>query len=314
MQETSIIRELGLESETKRMRGNSLVWLLAPLAFMSAVQAQEEPLWEMGLGAAVTVLPDYRGSDEGRTYILPIPYLTYNGEKFRIDRRGMHGDIVRKNNVWLDISVNLGPPAESDENQARIGMPDLDSTVEIGPSLRWLWWISEDRNKTFTFYLPLRSVIATDFSYSQPIGWVLAPHVTYDVQNVGPGGGWNFGFSFGPLYATEKYHDYYYQVDAEFATATRPVFDAAGGYSGLRTTLSLSKRFKKFWIGSFVRYDDLHNVAFENSPLMRKEGSLMAGVGVSWIFARSKETVPVRPIVKPQRLPVTSELLPQGVH
>jgi MipA family protein len=281
------------------MRGKWIGWLCAALFVIPAARAQEEPLWEVGIGAAVTTLPDYRGADEGKTYLLPIPYFTYNGERLRIDRRGAHGDLIQKNNVWLDVSVNLGPPAKSDENQARNGMPDLDPTLEFGPSLRWLWWMSEDRDSTLTLYLPLRSVLATDFSHSQSIGWVFAPHVTYDVQNFGPGGGWNFGVSLGPLYATEKYHDYYYQVSPEFATATRPAYDAEGGYSGLRATLSLSKRFPKFWVGGFVRYDDLHNVAFEDSPLMRKESSLMAGVGISWIFARSKETVPVRPVVTP---------------
>ena len=247
-------------------------------------------MWEAGFGVAMMSLPDYRGSDEGKTYALPIPYFSYNGERFHIDRQGAHGDLIQGNNLWLDISMNLGPPAESDENEARSGMPDLDPTVEIGPSLRWQWWTSEDKNRSLTLYLPVRAVVATDFSHSHSIGWVFAPHVTYDVQNFG----WNFGVSIGPVYATEKYHDYYYQVNPEFATTARPVFDAEGGYSGLRATVSMSKRFPRFWIGAFLRYDDLHNVAFEDSPLMRRDDSLMAGIGISWIFVRSAQTVPER--------------------
>lgn len=280
-----------------RMR-STFRWLYAALLMVPAAHAQEEPLWEIGFGTASMVLPDYRGSDEGRTYLLPIPYFSYNGERFRIDRRGVHGDLAQKDNVFFDISMNLGPPAESDKNQARAGMPDLDPTIEIGPSLRWKWFESKNTNHALTLYLPARAVIASDFSHTQGIGWVFAPHVTYDYLNFGPGGGWNFSASFGPMYATEKFHDYYYQVNPEFATSTRPAYDADAGYSGARTTLTLSKRFADFWIGGFIRHDALNGTTFEDSPLVRKDSSLMAGFGVTWIFARSKEKVPVEHVAQ----------------
>jgi outer membrane scaffolding protein for murein synthesis (MipA/OmpV family) len=276
---------------TDRMRV-LLKCLCVVLLGISTAQAQEEPLWEIGFGAGLMSLPDYRGSDEGKTYALPIPYFAYNGDRFRIDRRGVRGDLVQANNVWLDVSMNLGPPAESDQNQARAGMPDLDPTIEVGPSLRWRWWESQNTNHVLTLYLPARAVIASDFSRAQSIGWVFAPHFTYDYLNFGWGGNWNFSASFGPLYATEKFHDYYYQVSPEYATPTRPAYDADAGYSGLRTTLTLSRRFADYWVGGFVRHDALSGATFEDSPLMRKNESLMVGFGVTWIFARSKEKVP----------------------
>jgi outer membrane scaffolding protein for murein synthesis (MipA/OmpV family) len=268
--------------------------MYAALMAAPAVVAQDEPLWEAGMGTAVLSLPDYRGSDEGKTYVLPIPYLAYNGEVFHIDRRGVHGDLAHKDNVWLDLSANLGPPADSENNATRVGMPDLDSTIEFGPSLKILWLANEQRDRTWTFYLPLRAVIATDFKHAHAIGWIFAPHLTYDFLNFGPGGGWNFSASLGPIFATEKYHDYYYEVTPEFATAARPVYDAQGGYSGARATLTLSKRFKDFWVGSLLRYDRLEGAVFEDSPMVRRDSSLMAGIGVTWIFARSKEPAPVR--------------------
>jgi outer membrane scaffolding protein for murein synthesis (MipA/OmpV family) len=272
----------------------ALWWLVAGLAVAPSVQAQEEPLWELGMGGAVMSLPDYRGADEGKTYVLPIPYIAYNGEVFHIDRRGVHGDLAHKDNVWLDVSMNLGPPADSTENNTRRGMPDLDSTIEFGPSLKVLLLANEQRDRTWTLYLPLRAVIATDFKHTHSIGVVFAPHITYDYLNFGPGGGWNFSASVGPIYASEKYHDYYYQVDPQFVTATRPAYEADGGYSGMRLTLTESKRFKDYWVGAFVRYDRLEHATFEDSPLVRRKSSFVAGIGASWIFARSAETVPVR--------------------
>lgn len=253
--------------------------------------ALEEPLWEVGMGVAVTSIPDYRGSDEGHTYVLPIPYFVYRGDRLKVDRGGVHGDLARTDGVVLDVSLNLGPPAKSDENSARTGMPDIDPILEAGPSLKWRWYESERRDRKLALYLPLRAVMTTGFDY---IGWVFSPHLNMDIQDLGPGGGWNFGAALGPLYASEKYHDYYYEVGSEFATATRPTYDAREGYSGMRLTLSLSRRFSEFWIGGFARYDHLRGAAFEDSPLMRQNHSFMAGVGVSWIFARSPERVEVR--------------------
>jgi len=60
--------------------------LLAP-----AVRAGELPRWELGLGLAGLSIPDYRGSDEQRGYLLPLPYVQYRGEIFQIDREGAHG-------------------------------------------------------------------------------------------------------------------------------------------------------------------------------------------------------------------------------
>lgn len=60
-----------------------------------------------------------------------------------------------------------------------------------------------------------------------------------------------------------------------------------GGYSGTRLTLALSKRYPKWWAGTFLRMDDLHSTTFEDSPLLRNKTSYLAGTGLSWVFARS---------------------------
>jgi outer membrane scaffolding protein for murein synthesis (MipA/OmpV family) len=98
----------------------------------------------------------------------------------------------------------------------------------------------------------------------------------------------------GPLYATERLHDYYYQVDPAFATATRPAYDARAGYSGVRVTVSLSKRFRHLWFGAFARYDDLSGTVFEDSPLVRIHRSFMTGFGIAWVAAVSEQRVRAR--------------------
>ncbi len=254
-------------------------------------QTKELPLWEAGFGVAGLSIPDYRGSDERRGYVLPLPYLIYRGDIIGIDREGIHGDIFKSDRVKLDVSLAVGSPAKSDENKARAGMPDIDPTVEVGPSLKIRLKRNESRDRIWSLRLPLRVVFATDLSNFRQIGWVFSPHLNFEALNIGPGRGWNLGFAMGPLYATEKYHDYFYEVAPEFATPTRPAFNARGGYSGGRITLSLSKRFPKFWVGVFARYDALSGAVFENSPLVKKNESFMFGGGVAWIFAKSKTKV-----------------------
>ena len=46
------------------------------------------PLWELGVGVAGLRLPDYRGSDQSRGYVLPLPYIVYRGTWLKADRDG----------------------------------------------------------------------------------------------------------------------------------------------------------------------------------------------------------------------------------
>lgn len=248
-------------------------------------RAGELPRWEVGLGMVALSIPDYRGSDQQRGYLLPFPYIQYRGDVFQIDREGAHGDIFTSDHVKLDVSLNAGPPAKSGKNGARSGMPDIEPTVEAGPSLQIFLARNETHERTWSLRLPLRTVIATDLSHTQRIGWVFAPSLNYDTRNHG---GWDFSAAAGPLYATENYHDYYYEVQPAYATASRPAYNAHGGYSGSRLTLTASRRFKTFWVGAFARYDNLSGAVFEGSPLVKKKESFMAGIGIAWILAESK--------------------------
>lgn len=268
------------------------VWpALVFMAAIASVAAEEVPLWEAGVGVGAVSVPDYRGSDERRAYVLPIPYFIYRGDYLRVDRRGIRSEIFETARASLNISANLGPPADSDENEARVGMSDLSPTVEIGPSLNVRLHENLARDRLWSLRLPVRAAIATDLSHAEYIGVVFLPHVALDVRNLGPSGGWNLGLSAGPIFASHAYHDYFYAVPPEFATPTRPAFDARGGYSGMSAGLTISKRYPKYWMGGFVRYDNLNGAVFDDSPLVRTEHSFMAGIAVSRIFAQSKRRV-----------------------
>ncbi len=261
----------------------------------AAARADQLPLWEVGFGIAPLTIPDYRGSDEQHTYILPLPYLVYRGDIVTIDRRGVMGKVLESERFHLDFSADAGVPVKSSRNDARAGMPDLYPTIEIGPLLE----VCLDRvcngEPTWTFRLPARMVIATDLSHTRYVGWTFNPHVNFDTRVRIGAVRWNFGAALGPVFATDRQNQYYYQVDPAYATPTRPAYNAHGGYSGIRFTVALSKRFEETWVGAFVRYDNLSGTVFEDSPLVRTHNSLMAGFGVSWVFAHSDTMVEARP-------------------
>ncbi len=253
-----------------------------------AVEAAQLPLWEIGAGAGAVSIPDYRGSDERHTYILPIPYVIYRGESLIIDRQRVRGMLFKGETINVDVSLNASVPVNSDDSEARRGMPDLDPTAEIGPSLEVLLYQNKLDNLKATLQLPVRQVIATDFSRLQSAGWVFNPKINLSQGNPS---GWNYGFSFGPLFATRRNHAYFYNVETQYASVDRPVYEARGGYSGSEATVSISRRFDKLWLGAFIRAAYLGGAKFADSPLVKIDSHITAGFGLAWIFAQSSKKV-----------------------
>jgi outer membrane protein len=256
----------------------------------AATAGVSEPLWELGLGVAAVRFPDYRGSDQTSNYALPLPFVAYRGRFLRADRDGARAILFADRRVVIDMSLSASVPTKSNHSDARQGMPDLPGTFEIGPNLNVELWQSGDRRLRLDLRLPLREAITLQAS-PKTIGVTFSPNLALDVR--GFAGRWNLGMLAGPLFADRRYHEHFYGVAPEFVTASRPAYDAPGGYAGWRATTAVSRRLGNAWLGGFIRYDDLHGAAFAPSPLVRRESSFTAGFGVSWIFAVSGQRVVV---------------------
>ncbi|TVO56101.1 MipA/OmpV family protein [Denitromonas halophila] len=268
------------------IRASTLALVLLSSACAVAADA---PLWEFGAGVGLLSIPDYRGSDQRQTYALPIPYLVYRGEFLKIDRDKVRGVFYQDAHTEWDISLAASVPVKSDDNRARRDMPDLDPTVEIGPQ-----WSYKHRRSwgDITLRLPLRKVLAVDFPNVRDVGTVFTPTLAIDRDNH-PWPGWHASMSTGPIFGDKDYFAYYYKVDSRYGTANRPAWDAKSGYGGWQLTLTLAKRFKKIWVGGFLRADHFGGASFEDSPLVRQQTSWTGGVGVSWIFLESAQRVPM---------------------
>lgn len=263
------------------------LWL-ACVGACAPVVAAEQPLWEAAFGLVPSTFPAYRGSADQVNYLLPFPYLIYRGEVFRSDKEGIRARLFDSERVEVNLSANAAIPVFSDDSEARRGMAELDPTIELGPAVNLLLARSA-RGTTLKLGLPVRAAIATDLSRAEHVGWVFQPQLRLDSPN--HWGGMSASLGLGPMFATSDYHRYYYEVDAIDATATRPAYRASGGYSGTVLLATLSRRMDKAWIGGFLRYDNLAGTAFEDSPLVETEHSVMAGVAVAWFFARSSQMV-----------------------
>ncbi|MEQ1879726.1 MAG: MipA/OmpV family protein [Burkholderiales bacterium] len=251
--------------------------------------AAELPLWEAGAGVAVIDFPDYRGSDQRETFVLPLPYFIYRGNVIKADRSGLRGEFLKHERLNLYLGINGTIPVDSADNVARQGMPDLDPTLEIGPILEIHLGQSQDRRVRADLRLQLRTVVATDFSDVQGAGWIFQPKLNLDLQDIWPGPGWRIGLATSPLFGSHRYHEYFYGVAPEFATAQRPAYAAPGGYAGWEWVTTLSKRFPSYWVGGFLRADTLAGAVFDASPLLRQNYSYAVGFGVAWIFTRSEK-------------------------
>lgn len=248
--------------------------------------AEQRPLWEAGAGAFVFGQPDYRGADEGRAYVLPLPFFVYRGDRLRVDREGIRGLLFETDRVELDVSLFATPPVDSSRNGAREGMADLDPTIEVGPVLDLT--LARDRPRDWDWRLrlrlPVRGVFTTGLDGA---GWTSWPHLNLDLKPRFLGGRWNLGLNAGPLFGSRRYHDYFYSVDAAEARPDRAAYQASGGYSGTTFLAGLTRRFDKVWAGAYVRYDNLGGAAFEDSPLFRQSSYLAAGFAIAYVFAES---------------------------
>lgn len=268
-----------------------MVFLAALFLYPGPALSQEKPLWEIGIGGGFLLMPDYRGSDKTRAYLLPFPYAVYRGGILKVEDKRISGRIFTTDRVTLDFSGYGAVPVKSDDNEARTGMPDLDPTFELGPALRVKLLESKENKYSVSMTLPLRAVFSTDFRSVRYEGWVFSPRLNFEKGDVIPGTGLYLGVSTGPMFADRGYHDYFYEVEPVYATAVRQAYSPGGGYSGSSLTVGLGKDYKQFIFGAFVSADFLQGTAFEDSPLVKTKTSIMGGFSISWVFLKSKTMV-----------------------
>lgn len=271
---------------SKRRYFAALLSLLSPLAFADSPSESApttKPLWEAGIGFAATRAPHYPGADQSHTLAAPFPLLIYRGKVFRSDEKGVRGRLFNSERLSLAIGASFSLPTDSEDNDARQGMDDLDGGLEIGPRLDVK--LGEWGSSSLTFELPARALLVSDLRSGSHEGWIVEPSLDFRWS----WGAWRMSAEVSSLWGSEKYHDYYYQVDPQFAQPSRPAFDASGGYGRSTYRLGAFRGHGDWRYGWRISQHSLSGSQVEDSPLVRRKTATYVGLVVLWTFAKSTE-------------------------
>jgi len=249
----------------------------------------------MGAGLLSVSFPDYPGASHNRQVSFPFPSLSYRGKILRSKAdEGVRGRFINSRYVELDFSADGSLASDIKDNKVREGMPDLDTVLEIGPSLIFhLKRPTRSNRLQVDFHLPLRYIFSTDLSSVRQLGVTINPFLNLKVKNL-------FHhedllqFTIGMKYATEGLQDYYYEVTPQYQTAQRPAFDAQPGLMEQAMSLLIFQPItakKGLWIfGGLIRGNFKHAVN-RDSTLLAKDINTSLALGIYYNFYRSSSYV-----------------------
>ena len=250
----------------------------------------ELPLWEVGLFGGAGRLPHYRGSDEYKTYFLPLPFFIYRGEVFRANREGVKSIFWENDRLETGLSMSGNPPVD-DDNLAREGMPELGAIGEIGPMLKG--YLRERRHPNpFYAVAAVRMAISADPDNFHTAHEGFRGDVRLVYRNYTRLEKWKvvFGLNAAVDFADAEGQRYFYEVEPDYATSERPAYSPHGGYSGFslsaNATKSLNSRLK---LGVYYRWDNLAGSSYEDSPLVMTENNHIVGAALIWNIHRSEK-------------------------
>lgn len=257
--------------------------LLANISNFANAQEESEKKWEFGLGVGAVTGPDYRGSDEYRNFVSPIPYVVYRGKVIRSDRDGIRGNFLRTDKYEFTLSASAAITPDADKSELREGMPKLGSTIEFGPTFN-INLTGKELSRGWQLQIPWRAVFAVGADESGYIGSVFQPQLLYRTKL----SDWIFSYRAGISYASDDYHDYYYNVEEQYVTESRNYFNADGGYSGWNNLVALSRSFDYNGINTrlalFLRYDNISGADFTKSSLVVTDHSYHGGLAFIWVI------------------------------
>lgn len=265
---------------------------LAGHGSVAAEAEEDEPLWEVGALGVVAWLPDYPAAGQNHVRWLAVPRIVYRGRIVQVGEKGLiRGLLVGTERVELDISASGSFPADSDDNRARRGMPDLDWLGEVGPRLT-LGLIGDRERSGLSLDLQARAVFSTDLSSAEYRGLVFHPELVWRESRLFRGGP-RLEVRFGPVFADRRLMDYFYGVPLRFVTAERSRFEAAGGYLGSLLYARLERRLNERLRLRFDTRLGLHAGATnEDSPLFRDSLTIGFATSLAWTFWQSERRVP----------------------
>ena len=248
-----------------------------------AQDASGLPLWEIG-GVAIGVSQQaYPGSDQQVNRAFALTTIIYRGERLRADRDTAGIRALKTDNFELDVSIAGAFGASSGTLDARRGMRELGTLVELGPRVKWN--LGAPGGGRLTAEFPLRAVFDLSDNAAHR-GMSFEPKLVYARQS----GPWRYSASAGAILADSRLAKTFYQVNPEETIIGRPAYSAQGGLVSVRLGSSFSRSLSRDWsLFGLARLDSVAGAANASSPLVRRTTGGSVGLGVSYTWMRSQQ-------------------------
>lgn len=242
------------------------------------------PLWEVGAFGTGIKQQAYPGSSQQLDRALVLPFFIYRGQYFRADGGSVGLRAVKTETMEVDVGFSGAFGSNSNDIEARKGMPDLGTLVEFGPRVKWNLG-SGPGNGRLRAELALRGVFDLTDSFKDK-GLSLEPELIFERRTVG---GMGYSTSLGLVLGDERLADTFYGVAPAFATATRPAYKAQSGLIMSRVSVNLFQNLTpNLRVFGFARLTSVDGAANPSSPLVRQNMGSTVGIGLVYTLARSE--------------------------
>ena len=242
------------------------------------------PLWEVGAFGTGLKQQAYPGSSQQLDRALVLPFFIYRGQYFRADGGSVGLRAVKTETMEVDVGFSGAFGSNSNDIEARKGMPDLGTLVEFGPRVKWNLG-SGPGNGRLRAELALRGVFDLTDSFKDK-GLSLEPELIFERRTAG---GVGYSTSLGLVLGDERLADTFYGVSPAFATATRPAYKAQSGLIMSRVSVNLFQNLTpNLRVFGFARLTSVDGAANPSSPLVRQNMGSTVGIGLVYTLARSE--------------------------
>jgi len=248
----------------------------------------DPPLWEFGLAAYARFGPSYPASEESQLNIIPLPYPIYRGKILRMGDdtdKPVRTHLFRRDRIKLDLNFGGNFAANGDDIDARMGMPDLDLLLEMGPELEFQFAPEPLGGKMF-LSLQARGAVSLDGLNPDWRGVVYSTEFKFERRFRSSG----FILRLNPEWGSENYMDFFYDVAPAYATPQRPAYEAGSGYLGTRLGLTLRHAItRKFDVVGGLRFGFYQGAANADSPLFTQKTTSGVMLALIWKFWASEK-------------------------
>ena len=248
-----------------------------------AQAAESLPLWEAGAFVTGISQQAYPGASQRIDRGLVLPFFIYRGKFFRADQGTVGLRAIKTDTTEVDVGFGGAFGSNSNDIEARKGMPDLGTLVEFGPRVKWKLGDAPG-NGRLRAEVALRGVFDLGDSFKDK-GIALEPELIYERAT---SGGWRYSTSLGLVFGDERLADTFYGVAPVYATASRPAYNAASGLIASRLSLSVTRALSPdLRVFGFARVASVEGAANLASPLVRQNTGSTIGFGLTYVMARS---------------------------